>query len=231
MLVFNFKFLGGLSVNRFRRVTATLAVCIAAAFVSSPSSATVIDFENANNLNSFAFNGANLGDGFSMPGFSNSTYAGGAFSRLASNSLNGQPDPIPSAYAGENFGTNFRSRTGAIVSASPIDVQSLWAHADYRFGASNTVRFQGLDGLGGNVLYTKDVDLETSWQQILFLNWTGVSVLTWDPLGTAANVGIDEVAYALTPVNVVPLPAGLPLLVGGLGLLGWLGRRGKPSKA
>ncbi|HID67378.1 MAG TPA: VPLPA-CTERM sorting domain-containing protein [Roseibacterium sp.] len=37
------------------------------------------------------------------------------------------------------------------------------------------------------------------------------------------------VEYDAAPISPVPIPASLPLIVGGLGLMGFLGRRRKTS--
>ncbi len=200
----------------------------AVALLSAPASAAVLDFESASTINDIR-DSTTLGGGFTMLGADdNTTYSSAIF--------NNQINTIPGgAFSGTNYALNFNSRIGNIISASAITVNSLMAHADARDGVSNTVRFAGLDALGGNVLHTLDVVLSAQWQQVLFAGWTGVSVLTWDPLSpNSTNVGIDDVVYnaAGTPGPApIPLPAALPLLGGGLSLLGLLGWRRKRTAA
>ncbi|WP_282044584.1 VPLPA-CTERM sorting domain-containing protein [Roseibium album] len=48
----------------------------------------------------------------------------------------------------------------------------------------------------------------------------------WNDIPNNANVRASLVEYSVTPV---PVPAALPLLIGGLGLLGYAARRKRSS--
>ena len=43
--------------------------------------------------------------------------------------------------------------------------------------------------------------------------------------GNSDNIGLDNISFSQIAVSAVPLPAGLPLMLGGFGLLAWMRRR------
>jgi len=172
------------------------------------ANAAVLDFETTSRINTW---GTTLTDGFSMPSSSNPTNASGVF--------NSQNSIVPGgAQGGSNYALNFNSRIGTLERDSAFDLESFWVHADARAGTTS-VLFRGLDSIG-NVLYSTQLSVSVSWQQVS-LNWAGISTFTWDPLNpNVSNVGIDTVTY--DEVAPVPLPAGLPLMLGGLAVMGGL---------
>lgn len=186
----------------------------------SEASPVTIDFESATPVG-----GTNVGTGGTVNGFTLTPNNGGPYS----GGFNTPWAATPTAKSGQVFMNNWNSRIGALTKDSGLfTLNSVWAHADARFG-STTIRFQGLDGLGGSVLHSIDVVVGTSWQLISFSNWTNVKTFTWDSLiPNSSNIGIDDFTYS-EPSAVVPLPAALPLLAGGLGVLGLMGWRRKKA--
>lgn len=79
-----------------------------------------------------------------------------------------------------------------------------------------------LDGTGAST-FTPGVSsadqLRLQWS--LSANWAG------QPGAAIDAVGIDTITFSSAPMTpaVIPLPATLPLLLGALGLMGWVGRR------
>jgi len=185
---------------------------------ATSAAAAVMDFEAAPTGGCNVSQGGNL-DGFTFSDLNDaySQYSSGFNNKTACNYLN------PTAHSGDNYVVNYNSLVGAMTRDSgTFDLNSLWVHADIRVG-DTAIRFQGLDGPLGNVLYTLDTTISALWQEITF-NWTGIKTFTWDSLvpGTS-NVSIDDITY--DAVTDVPLPAGLPLLLAGLGTLAALRRR------
>ena len=113
---------------------------------------------------------------------------------------------------------NHRLLNGELTKNSgTFTLDSLWVHADLRNGQT-TVRFQGLDGIGGNILNTMDVVIGAFWQEIFFSGWNNIKTFSWDPISpTASNIAIDDFTYN---TQLTPLPEPAPLALLGLGLLG-----------
>ena len=180
--------------------------------------AAIIDFESALVTTCQVQNGGTV-DGFTLGSFFDA-FAGG--SGGFTNPTGSCGFIAPTAHSGQNYMLNFNSLVGDFTrDVGTFTLNSLWVHADARTGPT-TVRFQGLDGVGGSVLYTMDVAILPSWQQVLFSNWTGVKTFTWDSLipGTS-NIAIDDFEY--------DRPSGVPepstLLLVGLGMAGACYRR------
>ena len=52
-----------------------------------------------------------------------------------------------------------------------------------------------------------------------------IPVTSFEAYGAAINAKVGQIVDDTTPPNVIPLPAGLPLLLGGLGVLALVRRR------
>ncbi len=164
--------------------------------------ATVIDFESA------ITGGCQVQAGGSLEGFTLGAYDGN--SGAGYNNKTSCSYLAPTANSGNNYMVNFNSVIGEFTKDSGVfDLDSLYVVSDIRVGNS-TVRFQGLDGVDGNLLYTMDVAITTSWSQVVFSGWDDVKTFTWDSLipGTS-NIAIDDFEYDAEPM---PEPSTIALL-------------------
>lgn len=174
--------------------------------------ATIIDFESA------ATGGCQVSAGGSTGGFTLGAYdgdSGAGFNNKTSCSY-----LAPTANSGNNYMVNFNNVTGEFTKDSGVfDLDSVYVVSDIRSGDS-TVRFQGLDGVDGNLLYTMDVAITTSWNQVVFSGWDDVKTFTWDSLvPDVSNIAIDDFEYdAYDDCDPIPEPSILALL--GFSLVG-----------
>lgn len=184
-----------------------LVASLAVSALASQAHAIVLDFESVSTGGCQVQTGGTIGDfslgsydGDSGAGFNNST----ACDFIA-----------PTANSGTNYMVNFNSVTAEFTNTvESFNLNSLFVHSDARVGGT-VVRFQGLDGINGNVLYSMDVDITASWQQVVFSGWNDVTTFTWDSLNpNVSNIAIDDFEYNAS----VPESGSLALL--GLGLLG-----------
>jgi len=129
----------------------------------------------------------------------------------------------PTANSGTQYMTQFASRFGEFtIDTETFTLNSLYVHASEKTG-NPTVRFQGLDGIGGNILNTVDVAISASWQQIFFSGWTGLKTFTWDSIiPDQSNISIDDF-----DADPIPEPSTLLLLASGLAGLGFFRWRRK----
>jgi hypothetical protein len=183
-----------------------LAAMLFFAIVSAQ--ATVIDFESAVTSST-----CGASEGGSIDGF---TLSDGQINNdTACSFVN------PAAYSGDNYMLNYNSRIALFTKdEGSFTLDSVFVHADIR-SPDATVRFQGLDGVGGSILYTMDVDITATWEEVVFIGWDNVKTFTWDSVipGTS-NISIDNIAY-----TVVPIPAAVWLFGSALAGLGWLRRK------
>ena len=173
---------------------------------SVSASATIVDFEAAATGSCTAFGPASTA-GFTVTDgdFNNNT----ACSVIAA-----------TAHSGTQYMLNHQSFDGEFTKDSgTFTLESFWVHSDLRVGSS-TVRFEGLDGIGGTVLNTIDVVIGAFWQEINLTGWNNITTFTWNSIvpGTGNNIAIDDFTYTATGSQRVPEPGILGLL--GLGLMG-----------
>jgi PEP-CTERM motif len=174
--------------------------------------AALIDFETASVSHCQVDQGGQI-DGFTLGSYSDGYGPGSA----GFNSAGSCFYVAPTAHSGQNYMLNYNSLVGDFTrDVGTFTLNSLWVHADSRTGPT-TVRFLGLDGVGGNVLYTMDVDIAATWQQVNFQGWTDVKSFTWDSLipGTS-NIAIDDFEYDRLPSTSVPEPTTLLMMGSGL---------------
>jgi len=152
------------------------------------ANAQIIDFESA------ATSGCQVSSGVFIAGFrlgSVTPFSGGGFNNSTSCA-----SIAPTANSGQNYMINFNSRMAVFTKdVGTFDLYSLFVHADSRVG-DTMVRFQGLDGVGGSVLYSMDALISASWQEIFFPGWNDVRTFTWESLvPDASNIAIDDFRY------------------------------------
>lgn len=171
--------------------------------------AKVLDFENAEGTSYCQVDSGASFDGFTLAAY-NDTHTGAGVN--ANDACTGI---VPGAHSGNYYALNFNSMVGQLTrDAGTFTLDSLWVHADRRQNTNTTVRFTGLDGIQGNVLYSLDVDIGPSWTQVSFAGWKNVNTLTWDSIAPASsNIAIDDISY---DTAAIPEPASLLLL--GLGV-------------
>ena len=134
---------------------------------------------------------------------------------------------VPTAHSGINYMINSnRGFAEFTKNDGTFNLDSLFVHADIRdANISQSVQFQGLDGINGNVLYSMDLEIEAAWQQVTFLGWNNMKTFTWGGLIPAANnIAIDDIYYN-TDASSVPEPATLALFGIGLAGIGFARRR------
>ena len=178
---------------------------------------TVIDFESAVTGTCDVVSGGSV-DGFTL----------GSYDGIESAGMNNATSCsfiAPTAHSGSRYMINYNSLFGEFTKdVGTFTLDSLWVHADVRAGQS-TVRFQGLDGVGGNTLYSQDVVINPLWQQVNFAGWTGIKTFTWDSIVPASsNIVIDDFTFT---ASSVPEPAFPALLGLGLGGLSYVRRRAR----
>lgn len=167
----------------------------------------VIDFESA------ITGGCQVSSGGSIEGFTLGAVtpiSGGGF-----NSSTSCTSIAPTANSGQNYMVNFNSKIAVFTKdVGTFDLFSLFAHADSRVG-DTTVRFQGLDGVGGNVLYSMDVIVSASWQEIFFPGWNDVKTFTWDSVvPDSSNIAIDDFQYDVVVDVVVEVALSIDIKPG-----------------
>ncbi|MDV7143808.1 VPLPA-CTERM sorting domain-containing protein [Tropicimonas sp. TH_r6] len=186
-----------------------------------------MDFETASTGGCQVSAGGSL-DGFTFAGTSSgSTYSSGFNNTTSCSFL------APTAKSGSQFVTNYNSRLGGMEHDTDVfSLNSLWVRADERVGAS-TVEFIGYSGsLGSAIAYSMTVDITNVWSEVIFSGWDNLKSFAWDAISPgSSNISIDDITYVTGSPAAVPLPAGLPLLLAGLGAIGVAGRRQKARKA
>jgi hypothetical protein len=197
-----------------KNILRALALSLSSLILSPALNAAIIDFESA------AVGGCQVTAGGSIDGFSLSANNGGFNDSTACGFI------APTANSGSQYMVNYNSRIAEFTrDVGTFTLNSLFVHADSRVGAS-TVRFQGLDGIGGAVLQSLEVNINSAWQQVSFAGWTNIKTFTWDSLNPGtSNIAIDDFEFNSVsdgdnggPVASVPDPSTLGTL--SLGLLG-----------
>lgn len=152
------------------------------------ANAQIIDFESAVTGRCQVSLGGSI-EGFTLGAVT--PVSGGGFNNATSCA-----SIAPTANSGQNYMLNYNSRIAVFTKdVGTFDLLSLFVHADGRVG-DTTVRFEGLDGVGGNVLYSMDVLISASWQEIFFPGWNDVKTFTWDSLSpNSSNIAIDDFQY------------------------------------
>ena len=200
----------GFGVGEMKRlvVPAVLSMVVCG---SSAGNATTIDFESATTGTCQVVNGGSV-DGFTLNNGGYNT-AAACLPFLS----------ILTANSGEKYMLNYNSLVSEFTKNDGIfTLNNLFVHANV---GSTTVRFQGLDAIGGNILHTIDIGIGAAWQQVFFIDWSGIKTFTWDPLiPDVRNIAIDDFTY-VADVAPVPIPSALQLLSGGLAIMGFLGWR------
>lgn len=140
---------------------------------------------------------------------------------------NGIVSPENAAYSGgEFFGTTVTPVIGKIQSADAFDFVSAWLGSGYYDGLNLTV--QGL--LGGTVLFSQAVTVDTGGAQFIAFNYTGIDELNFFGTQTAQTTDpflcgdfnctqftVDDLIFAPAsepppPPNSVPEPSSLALI-------------------
>lgn len=195
-----------------------MAACVA--FTATIGQAAVLGFENAAATSSCDVdNPTTLGNGFTNPS-DGATYSSGI---MGPTFAPGCSLAVATPRSGQYYAMNFNSRVGMIANSAAFDLNSMWMHADSRIG-NTSVTVQGLDAVGGNVLFTRTFLIGAAWNQYVF-DWAGINVVSWDSISpNSSNIAIDDLEYngGMAPV---PLPPALPILALGLAGLGLLRRR------
>lgn len=209
-----------------KRCLTTVVAMLTIGAPAGYANATVIGFESATTRSCQATAGGSVG------GFSLTPDSGGFNSAPRCTSLFAM-----TANSGLKYMTSFYKGFGEFTKDDgTFTLESLYVHADTRKGRSQ-VRFQGLDGIGGTVLYTMDEWIKAQWQQIVFPGWTNVKTLTWDSITPdVSNISIDDFEFtaagarpAARSFAAVPTPATLALFGTGLAILGVGRRRRNPA--
>lgn len=199
-----------------------IVICLGL-FISS-AKATLIDFESTTNPAS-----CNIGFGGTVDGFtlSNRSGPGAGVSSGGFNNTSTCFFTTPTANSGDKFMLNAPDSFAEFTrDVGNFSLNSLFVHADARLGDA-TVLFQGLDGVGGNVLYSLSVDITASWQQVVFADWDNVKTFSWDSVSPDVSaIAIDDFDFGEALVVDTPEvsePASVLLMA--LGLFGLVMRR------
>jgi hypothetical protein len=109
--------------------------------------------------------------------------------------------------------------TGGGLQSFSISVDLVFSSPDVAFGTGTGSGQVGGNFVGGQLAWDAPVEISFAQGSTLFVNLHDM-----DGTSDAGSSGADFYGEF---VAVVPLPASVPLLVAGLGALGWVGRRKK----
>jgi len=203
-------------MNLPQKILSALAILAVTSSVSTLAHATVIDFESLA-LNNNAVN--NTGSPYSEDGFSIAATTLSFFGTLE-NRFTGSTALLNRIGKGVTILTNDMANPFSVQS---IDLSELNGNrvADVNFtgqvsGAGTVMQTFTLDGVFGN---------ETFLFNASFANLTSLSWVQISPFHQFDNIVLNEGGG----VSPVPLPAALPLMAAGLGLMGFVGRRKKQA--
>jgi hypothetical protein len=205
-------------------------MCVLLCGAAVPAFGGTINFDDVNAAaGDVVLNGLNPYHGFTWTNFSVYTTTPGfpGFN-------NGIVSPANAAYSGgEVFGATVTPVVGEIQSASPFNFVSAYVGAGYYDNLSLTV--QGL--LGGSLLFTRTVTVNTTGAQLTSFGFTGINELdffasktpqTTDPFlcgdFNCTQFTLDDLTFA--PASTpVPLPSSFGLLALALALVAAQGTR------
>lgn len=119
-----------------------------------------------------------------------------------------------------------------LLSASPSDLLPtayVWVHDGDPFGLCTELCTVIDFGASTGLFSTEDLLRIKATNPLTFFTATTGGL---QDIGGYVNDVRGEISFRVqSDTGVVPLPAALPLFAGGLGLMGWLGRRKKPLPA
>ena len=134
-------------------------------------------------------------------------------------------------------GASIESTAGGIGGSNPIGANALELNDSsgtaVTFSFSNAISYfslfyidAGSPNIGGTTFGSTGAAGDTAlFGGLIFDIADNVTSLTISSVSGDGRWGVDDMAWGTTAMSAVPLPAGLPLLIGGLGGLAFLRRR------